>query len=70
MYRVKLLLPPREREHRTYARLRDWTDPASALSLFANPMASVPVPAAFQKRFVTWTLGADGGDAHIWTRRD
>ena len=38
-------------------------------SSFVNPRASVPVPAAFQERFATWTLRADGGDAHIWTRR-
>ena len=56
-----------------YSSVDLWNAPQDArttLSLFANPMASVPVPAAFQKRFVTWTLGADGGDAHIWTRRD
>lgn len=29
MNRVPLLLPPHEREHPTYARLRDGTDPAS-----------------------------------------
>jgi hypothetical protein len=50
-----------------------WNAPQEAhtnLSLFVNPTASVPVPAVFQKRFVTWTRGADGGDAHVWTRCD
>ena len=45
-------------------------DGRTTLSLFVNPSASVPVPAAFQKRFATWTRGADRGDAHIWSRRD
>lgn len=45
-------------------------DGRTTLSLFVNPMASVPVPAAFQKRFATWTRGADRGDAHTWSRRD
>jgi hypothetical protein len=57
----------------SYSSVDLWNAPLdgrTTLSLFVNPLASVPVPAAVQKRFVTWTRGADGGDAHIWTRRD
>lgn len=56
-----------------YSPVELWNAPLDAsttLSSFVNPMASVPVPAVFQGRFVTWTRGADGGDAHVWTRRD
>lgn len=44
-------------------------DSRATLSLFVNPRANVPVPAAFQEGFATWTLGADGGDVDTWTRR-
>ncbi len=45
-----------------YSSVELWNAPLDArtpLSLFVNPMASVPVPTAFQKRFATWTRGAD-----------
>lgn len=55
-----------------YSSVDLWNAPLDAratLSMFVNPMASVPVPAAFREGLATWTLGAGGGDALIWTRR-
>jgi hypothetical protein len=55
-----------------YSSVDLWNAPLDArttLSLFVNPMASVPVPARFEEGFATWKLEADRGDAHVWTRR-